>query len=324
MATGFLVGRALAENGEAVLMFAGDIMLDDRPGQCIAKGIDPFTDFAPILKEADLTIGNLECVVSTKGIAIPDKPWTFRPHPRVLPVLAKHFGIVSLANNHTGDFGHEAFLEQLDLLNENHIRFFGGGRNCVEARTPLIVEIKGVRIALLGYNDFIPRSFEAGPSWPGVAWCVIQQVTADIQAARSIHKADVVIPFMHWGEEQVPANDRQKRLARQMIDAGADIVVGSHPHWTQAPEYYNGKLVVYSLGNFVFDGFHPGGPERVGWLLRMRLDRRGLICWDTVVAHIDDDGLPHLGKDDASPAGDATRRTLEQRQALKDSPFSAH
>jgi len=307
-------GKGDPASDSAVLVFAGDIMLADLPGKAIEKGVDPFRDFAPILKSADATIGNLECVVSTKGKPIEDKPWTFQPHPRVLPVLARYFGIVSLANNHTGDFGSEAFIEQLDLLDRHHLPHFGGGRNCVEARTPHLLEVKGIRIALLGYNDFHPREFEAGPSWPGVAWCVDEQVLADIKAARTIHKADLVIPFMHWGDEEEPANDRQKQLARAMIDAGADVVVGSHPHWTQDPEYYQGKLILYSLGNFVFDGFDEG-PGRIGWLLRLRLNKQGLLNWDTVVAHMDKDGIPSLEKDAPSPAGDALKGTLESRKA---------
>ena len=173
-------GKGDPASDSAVLVFAGDIMLADLPGKAIEKGVDPFRDFAPILKSADATIGNLECVVSTKGKPIEDKPWTFQPHPRVLPVLARYFGIVSLANNHTGDFGSEAFIEQLDLLDRHHLPHFGGGRNCVEARTPHLLEVKGIRIALLGYNDFHPREFEAGPSWPGVAWCVDDIAAIDL------------------------------------------------------------------------------------------------------------------------------------------------
>lgn len=305
----------------AVLVFAGDIMLADRPGECIAKGADPFRHFADVLKAADVTVGNLECVVSTKGKPLEGKPWTFQPHPRVLPVLARHFGVVSLANNHTGDFGHEAFLEQLGLLDQHGVKRFGGGRNCAEARAPLIVTTKGIRIALLGYNDFHPREFEAGPSWPGVAWCVDEQVLADIAAARTLHKSDLVIPFMHWGDEEDPANDRQKKLARRMIDAGADMVVGGHPHVTQGAEYYKGKLIVYSLGNFVFDGFKEG-PCRLGWVLRLRVDRKGLIKWDTLVARMDDDGIPHLDKDAKSPSGDARDGSLVERKGLVDSFFT--
>lgn len=276
-------------------------MLADGPGKAMARGVDPFSEFAGLFAQADVSIGNLECVVATVGEA-EKKPWTFRASPDVMPVLARHFDALSLANNHTGDFGHDAFLQQLDLLGKHGIPYFGGGRDCAIARRPHLIEVHGIRIALLGYNDFKPRRFEAGPSWPGVAWAVDEQIVSDIKAARTIHKADLVIPFMHWGWESEPANDREKQLARLMIDSGADVVVGGHPHVTQDPEYYKDKLIVYSLGNFVFDGFKEG-PERIGWLLRLRLSKTGLVSWDTVVAKMDEEGIPHLQKDAASPRG---------------------
>ena len=303
----------------AGLVFVGDIMLADRPGKCIARGMDPFNEFAGILKASDASIGNLECVVSTKGKPMVGKSWTFQPNPRVLPMVARHFDVVSLANNHTGDFGNDAFLEQLDLLDQYHIAHIGGGRNAPEARTPHILTINGLRIALLAYNEIHPREFEAGPCRPGVAWGVDEQVIADVKAARSIHKADLVIPFMHWGDEHEPVSQRQRQFARQMIDAGADVIVGSHPHRTQGAEYYKGKLIVYSLSDFVFDGFKEG-PPRYGWLLRLRLDRQGLTTWDTVVSHVDDDGIPHLEKLTASPAGDARKGTIGMKRARADSP----
>lgn len=182
--------------------------------------------------------------------------------------------------------------------------------------------IKGQRLALLGYNEFKPRSFEAGPDWPGVAWSVDEQVVTDIRAARIRHQADLVIPYMHWGWENEPANDRQKKLARLMIDAGADMVIGGHPHVTQEVEYYQGKLIVYSLGNYVFDGFEEG-PSRVGWLVRLRLNKQGLVAWDTVVAHMDADGIPHLEKETPSPSGAAGIEKIEDRRALVDSPLTS-
>jgi poly-gamma-glutamate capsule biosynthesis protein CapA/YwtB (metallophosphatase superfamily) len=292
----------------ATLVFGGDVMLAETVGERIAQGVDPFANVTPFLQTADATIANLECVVATKGTPMEGKPFTFRADPLTLPVLARHFRIVSLANNHTGDFGHEAFVEQLDLLKQNGISWFGGGRSCAEARTPHIIEVKGIRIALLAYNDYHPRDFEAGPDWPGVAWAVGPQIEADIRAARTLHHADLVIPFMHWGLQYVPEDDRQRKLARLMIRAGADAVVGGHSHVTQGIEYFRGKLIVYSLGNFVFNGFDEG-PSRIGWLLRLRLDKRGLVSWDTAQYHIADDGIPHLMKDVASPAGDARKRT---------------
>lgn len=298
--------------GPVRLVFAGDIMLDTLPGEDIARGRDPFAGFSRVLGDADLTIGNLECVVATVGEKV-RKPFNFRAHPRVLGVLKRHFDVVSLANNHTGDFGRSAFRQQLDLLKSRDIPYFGGGRDNREARMPFIFEHKGLRIALLGYNDFKPRLFEAGPDWAGVAWCVDEQIVADIESARWRHHADLVIPFMHWGWEEEGANSRQKKLARLMIDHGADLVVGSHPHVTQGAEYYKGKLIVYSLGNFVFDGFNT--PEtNTGWVLRLKLDKTGLLEWDTVVAGLDPRGSPHIMNDVESPWGTRSSTKVMKRK----------
>lgn len=294
------------------MVFAGDIMLDELPGEDIAQGRDPFQHFAPIFAKADAAIGNLECVVATTGEKV-KKPFTFRAHPRVLDVLKKHFDAVSLANNHTGDFGHAAFSEQLELLKQKELPYFGGGRNTNEARTPLILNLQGIRIAILGYNEFKPRLFEAGPSWPGVAWSVDEQVVADLKAARTIHKADLVIPVMHWGWEEEPANDRQKQLAQLMIDNGADVVVGGHPHVTQGAEYYHGKLIVYSLGNFVFNGFKT--PEtNLGWVLRLKLNKQGMMEWDTISAKLDERGTPHIASELESPWGNRDSTAVQLRK----------
>lgn len=281
------------------LLFTGDIMLDELPGEDIAAGRDPFSAFRTILGRADIAVGNLECVVATVGDKV-DKPFNFRARPEVLPVLRRHLDAVSLANNHTGDFGHAAFNQQISLMRKHGVACFGGGRDNREARTPLIIEKHGIRIALLAYNDYQPRAFEAGPTWPGVAWAVDEQIVADLQAARWQHRADLVIPFMHWGREHEQADRRQKKLARLMIDAGADLVVGSHPHVIQEVEYYNGRLIAYSLGNFIFNGFYY--PENnTGWALRVNATKRGVQSWDTIVAKLDARGSPHPCADVASP-----------------------
>ena len=273
------------------LVFAGDMVLDDAAGALIERGGDPFAAFAAVFKNADIRLGNLECVVATTGSA-GDKNFTFRAHPRSLPVLQRHFDAVALANNHSGDYGREAFAEMLGLLKTAGLAQFGGGHNLAEAHTPLILERKGLRIALLGYNEFMPRSFEADHNAPGSAWSEDEQVVADIKAARSVHKADLVIPVMHWGWENEPtANARQRQLARTMIDAGADAVIGGHPHVTQDIEHYKGRPVVYSVGNFVMKETD-NARQRLGWVLRLQLDKGGVVAFDTVVAQIDMDGLP--------------------------------
>jgi poly-gamma-glutamate synthesis protein (capsule biosynthesis protein) len=208
-------------------------------------------------------------------------------------ILKRHLDAVSVANNHSGDYGPEAFGEMLDLLGRAKVGVFGGGRNLAEAHVPLVVERKGLRIALLGYDEIFPRSFEANTDKPGVAWSEDEQVRRDIAAARSVYHADLVIPFMHWGIEHDPLADaRQRALARVMIDAGADAVIGSHPHVTQDVETYRGKPIVYSLGNFVFDGFSDED-NITGWLLRLELDRDGVRSWNTVIARLDGEGIPH-------------------------------
>ncbi len=288
------------------LVFVGDIMLDEIPGEVIDRGDDPFLGFAEVFHRADVVVGNLECVVATQG-APEWKPYTFRANPQCIPVLKRYFHAVSAANNHSGDFGKAALVEELDLLDAAGLAHFGAGRNLAEAHRPLVVERKGLKIALLGYNEFIPRSFAAGPDTPGCAWSHDEEVVADIQAARSVYHADLVIPFMHWGWEDEPdPSDRQRELARRMIDAGADIVVGAHPHVTEGTEYYKGHLIVYSLGNFVFNGFETDA-QLHGWVLRLRLNKRGLQNWDTLVARLDDEGLPQWERTTASPhsgAGD--------------------
>jgi len=285
------------------LVFVGDLMLDDGPGKVVVSGRDPLVHFDGVFAEADFRIGNLEVPVATTGRALENKIATFRARPAVMPVLAAHFDALSVANNHSGDYGKEAFEETLRHVDNAGIRVFGGGRNLVEAHAPLWIERKGMRIAVLGYNEFKPRSFEAGAATPGVAWSEDDHVIRDIRAAREAG-ADLVIPFMHWGwERETVPSDRQRTFARRMIDAGADLVVGGHPHVTQGVEYYRGRLIVYSLGNFVFDGFDYPEAQR-GWLLRLTLDRDGLLAWDTLAAQMDEEGVPHRVAGAKTPCGE--------------------
>ena len=282
-------GQVLAQ--QVSLVFAGDTTLDDEPGALIERGGDPFAGFAPLFAGADIRIANLECVVATTGEA-GSKNYTFRAHPRVLPVLRRHLDGVTLANNHSGDFGREAFAEMLGLLRQNGLAQAGGGMNLAEAHTPWIVERKGLRIAILSYNEFMPRSFEALHDAPGTAWSEDEQVVADIRRARSVHRADLVIPFMHWGwENEHSANARQRLLARKMIDAGADAVIGGHPHVTQDIEHYQGKPIVYSVGNFVMKETD-NEAQRQAWVLRMVFDRQGAVGFETHAVHIGMDGVP--------------------------------
>jgi len=308
--TRFLLAAALlltalqsdAETGTVKLLFAGDIVLDGLPGKAIEQGTDPFAAFSALIDQADVRVGNLECVIATTGEP-EEKIFKFRAHPRTLAVLKKHFDAVSIANNHSGDFGRPAFEEMLGLLDQQNMLHLGGGHNLTEAHTPVIIQRNGLRIALLGYNEFMPRSFEADAQGAGTAWSEDEQVSADIHKARSFYKADVVIPIMHWGWENEPHSSlRQQQLAHLMIRAGADLVIGGHPHVTQEIEYYHGKVIIYSVGNFMID-LLDNDAQAVGWVLNFELDRHGVKNWSTSVAHINENGIPAPAPDEKSPCG---------------------
>lgn len=274
------------------VVFAGDIMLEGGPDRAMRRGRDPFAGVAHLFKNADIRLGNLECVVATVGSVEPDKPNVFRVHPRGLKYVQRHFDAVGLANNHSGDYGPQAFAQMLGLLKQSGVGYYGGGRNLKEAHTPLILERQGLRIAILGYDEFQPRNFEADHDRPGVAWSEDEQVVRDITDARRVWKADVVIPVMHWGWEDPIANDRQRALARRMVDAGADAVIGGHPHQLQDTETYKGKPIFYSLGNFVFEGF-PDPVNNRAWVVRLTIDQHGVRAWQAHNVQIDQQGLPH-------------------------------
>lgn len=295
------LGPGFARAADTVqLVFVGDVMLDDGPGRTIAAGGDPLAAVDALLRDADVRIGNLECPIARGGTALDNKIYTFRADPSVLRVLAGRFDAMSVANNHSGDYGQAAFVETLDHLSNAGIRAFGGGANLAQAHAPLWIERKGLRIAVLGYDEFKPRRFEAGASWPGVAWSEDSHVVADIRAARTAG-ADVVIPFMHWGwERETQPSARQQALARRMIDAGADAVIGAHPHVTQGAALYRGKPIVFSLGNFVFDSFTTK-ETTTGWMLRLSVDRRGVVGLDTQVVRMDEDGSPRPDVQESSP-----------------------
>ena len=289
---GLACSVAHTESSSFSLVFAGDANLDGPAGALIARGGDPLAHVAPLFAEADLRIANLECVVATTGEPA-DKNYTFNAHPRVLPVLRRHLDGVTLANNHSGDYGRAAFAEMLDLLEAANLAQAGGGRNLSQAHAPWLVERAGLRVALLSYNEFMPRSYEADYDAPGIAWSEDEQVVADIQQARQQHRADLVVVFMHWGwENELAANPRQRQLARLLIDAGADAVIGGHPHVTQDIESYQGKPIVYSVGNFIMKQTDDDR-QRQAWVLRMTFDRAGASGFTTHPVRLDADGIPH-------------------------------
>jgi poly-gamma-glutamate synthesis protein (capsule biosynthesis protein) len=292
LASQVAVPAAHAEEGTVRIAFVGDVMLDGGPGHVITSGGDPFANVASALRDADLTIANLECAIVKKGVSM-DKVFTFRGPESALPLLKKYFSAVSLANNHSGDWGKEGFATELELLRETKLPYFGGGSNAHAARQPLVLSAGGKRVAFLGYNDFPPRAFAAGPAMPGTAWLVEKNAISDIKAARK--QADLVILFLHWGDDLVPAETpEQQTLAHHLIDAGADAVVGGHAHLTQGIEWYRDRPIVYSLGNFVFDYFPKDPPVWKGWIVKLTFGTSGRPLLERTNVELDPAGIPHL------------------------------
>ena len=236
----------------------------------------PWRSVAPVLRSADLTVANLEGAVSTRGSPWPGKQYTFRGPPYALRAAASFAGVdvVSLANNHSLDYGRTAFRDTIRHAKRFGLAPVGGGADLRRARRPALFVRGNLRVAILGFSDVRPLGFDAGTDRPGTTPAFPEYIRADVGAARRL--ADVVVAYFHWGVERATTpNARQRSLAQVALDAGAHVVLGAHPHVLQPIERTRRRLVAWSLGNFVFAAHSPG-TERTG-ILRVRLGARGVI-----------------------------------------------
>lgn len=269
----FRVERLRAEPIACRLLFGGDTMLAQLKG-------DPFAPLTALLKGADLSVVNLECAITDQGQAKPGKPFTFRAEPQAAGRLrAAGVGAVSIANNHSGDFGQAGFLDMLNRLDQAGVPWFGGGRDLSGAYQARTLQVGPLRVALVGYSDADTGLLPAHDPGGGVAvsddW---PAVLGEVRRARK-DGADFIAVMPHWGVEgSSEVADRQREQATDLIGAGADLVVGSGPHRVQAQEDLEGQPVTYSLGNLIFDsrGSEPDWWRR-GELLEVTLGQRGQI-----------------------------------------------
>ncbi|HEV7678155.1 MAG TPA: CapA family protein [Candidatus Dormibacteraeota bacterium] len=276
------------------IAITGDVMLGRSVGDRILATGDrfPFNDTADFLHDFDLTVGNLECVVSRQGQPVPNKPYHFRADPTCYGRLnAAGFDVVSLANNHSGDFGTAAFADMLAALPDHGIAPLGAGMNLTAAHQPVIRTVRATTVGFLAYCEIVPMSFAATATSPGHAWLDTALMRADIAALRQ--HVDFLVVFMHWGLEYVTRDTAaQQATARRAVEAGADVVVGSHPHVIQPSETYAGKPIVYSLGNFVFDEMYEDAVRR-GNVLTLTVQGAQLLDWKLRPSYIaGNDGAP--------------------------------
>lgn len=250
---------------EVSLVAVGDVVLARKVAQAMAEyGLDyPFATIAPDLREADLTFGNLECSISDRGSRLPGKGIWFRADPAVAPVLKDvGFDVLSIANNHSLDYLDAAFNDTIDLVSAQGISPVGGGQNLAQARKPVIREVNGHKIAFLAYSDMADiywsqkskRTLAATEDSCGIAPLKIDLIEEDV--AKAVYAADAVVVSLHWGIEYADyPTAEQRRIAHRIIDAGARLVIGHHPHTLQGVERYGEGLIAYSLGNFVLDQY---------------------------------------------------------------------
>lgn len=262
------------------IAITGDVMLGRSVNAHILAGSDryPFNGTADYLQEFDITVGNLECVVSTMGQPVANKPYHFRADPKSFTRLNDAgFDIVSLANNHSGDYGRAGFTDMLAQLPAHGLTAVGGGLNLAGAHAPVIKTVRSSTVGFLAYCDVTPTSFAATRTSPGHAWLDPVLMRSDIELLRA--HVDYLIVFVHWGiEYQHAESGHQRSVARAAIEAGADFVVGSHPHVIQPFETHAGRPIVYSLGNFVFDEMLSDDVRR-GDVLTLTLQGAQLVSW---------------------------------------------
>ena len=260
--------------------FVGDILLGSTVGELmgIYGPFFPWGDTLDILSAADFTMGNLECPVGTKGEPEKDKTWIFQANPLTLEGLATAgFDVISLANNHALDYGVECLLETIEHLDSYGIAAIGAGATEEKARKPIILEKNGIRMGLLATTMVIPYG----------GWAAKGDVRAGCRLQRLVRKhkvsyygafraADIIIVLIHWGIERTETPiDWVMRMEKILIDAGAHIIIGSHPHVVQGFRYDGNTLTAYSLGNYVFT-VRPESRCQQGAILNVVVSKKAL------------------------------------------------
>lgn len=243
---------------EVELLFVGDVMMNRGVSRTLAQHNLPYTfpfeTTAPIISAADIAFANLECPVSGRGEKLEKKRYVFNAKPETVDGLASAgFDIVSLANNHTLDYGPTGLDDTLANLAKKSILPIGVTTND-DPQTPVILEKNGVKIGYLAYADPVPgysyaEEFYAFEKRPAKGTREI--IARDIAALRP--QVDVLVVSMHWGIEYSAPTQQEIDLGHYIIDQGANIVAGHHPHVQQPAQLYNKGLIIYSMGNFVFD-----------------------------------------------------------------------
>ena len=292
------------------IAFVGDVMMEASIERAMQKnGYDyPLLQVKEEVERADYAVVNLETAVTNQTRAY-DKLYNFKTGPQSLVALKEAgFDMVTLANNHTMDYREEGLLDTINYLNEVGLPYVGAGKNVEEAYSSHVVQLNGKKIGFVGFSHVLPSlNWYATDKKPGIAsGYQLDKMMRTVE----IEKKDVDYLFVsiHWGVERNQYPEKyQHQYARAMIDAGADGIIGGHPHVFQGLDFYKGKPIAYSLGNFLFSD-HVRGLTAESGLLTL---------------HISDDEIKmqltpyHIANDQVSTLSvDAQEERLQQMEKL--------
>ena len=273
----------------------GDVLGDRGVGDFIDEngGGAVLAQVKPFMEDAHIAFVNLESPLSDKGRRNPYKQYTFRGRPQLAEgLLEGGVDVVSLANNHTLDYGPAALLDTVVRLDDVGVAHAGGGVDASAAQAPALLITPAGIVAVLAFTEIVPGGFEATSEQPGVNPSASERKRVLAAISSASKKADFVIVSFHWGTEYArqPGAD-QRSLAHEAVDAGADLVLGHHPHVIQGLEIYEGRLIAYSLGDFVFDHYSRETGE--AFILRVTITPAGTRSAEIVPVYLHEStGVP--------------------------------
>lgn len=324
-----MVGNALNKNATSSVseydggrLVKGTVVGDMMLGRSITnKGSknnykNMFSGVSDLWKDSDYVAGNLECVLldNPSDYEKNDKEIHINAETKTANVLKENgFTLINLANNHLADFKAKGVVNTIDTLDKVGLKHVGAGKNITEAAEYDIQEINGVKIATIGVSDIIPKDFAARDSKAGILTTKTLKYYQAVKDASE--KADLVIANIHWGVEYgITETETQQQLAKNLINWGVDVVIGSHPHVLQPIEKYGDGIIFYSMGNFVFD--QGWSRTKDSMVLNYYVDKDGNCSFEVVPVRIKD-GYPEVTNNAFFKK--RTYRTLTKN--LKDSDY---
>jgi poly-gamma-glutamate synthesis protein (capsule biosynthesis protein) len=291
------------------IAFGGDTHFEGNlRSQLSSNAGGMFAPIAPILSGADVAMVNLETAIATGGTPDP-KNYNFRAPPSAFDALrAAGIDVVTMANNHGRDYGPEGLAETLAAKAQTPLVVLGIGADATEAYRPWLTTVKGQHLAFFAatdvLDDWLINAWTATDTQGGLASTKdanVDRLIAGIRAVRA--QTDTIVVYLHWGVEgSTCPSPRQQELAKTLIDAGADIVVGSHSHRVETAGRLDGGLVDYGLGNFAF--YNESGLSGVTGVLRVTVTGRDVDNYEWLPARING-GIPHPLSGNAAAADDA-------------------